>query len=61
MDIKEFKQIHEYINSCIENNNEELISLLNDLKYDLELIKDKLKTTEPILDLDVIDDTTSGK
>ena len=61
MDIKEFKQIHEYINSCLFENDDEIIHLIYDLKYDLELIKDKLKITEPILDIDIIDDTTSGK
>ena len=61
MDIKEFKQIHEYINSCLFENDDEIIHLIYDLKYDLELIKDKLKIKEPILDIDIIDDTTSGK
>ena len=61
MDIKEFKQIHEYINSCLFENNDEIIHLIYDLKYDLELIKEKLKITEPILDIDIIDDKTSGK
>ena len=61
MDIKEFKQIHEYINSCLFENDDELVHLIYDLKYDLELIKEKLKITEPILDIDIIDDKTSGK
>ena len=61
MDIKEFKQIHEYINSCLFENDDEIIHLIYDLKYDLELIKEKLKITEPILDIDIIDDKTSGK
>ena len=54
MDIKEFKELHEYINSCIDENNEELISLLNNIKYDLFLIKEKLHID------DYIDDRISG-
>ena len=55
MDIKEFKQIHEYINSCIDKNSEELISELNDIKYDLLLIKEKLHIKD-----EYIDDRMSG-
>lgn len=50
MDIKEFKQLHEYINLCIDENNEELITLLNDLKYDLYLIKEKLHIVDQNID-----------
>lgn len=55
MDIKEFKELHEYINSCIDENNEELISLLNNIKYDLFLIKEKLHIED-----ECIDDRISG-
>ena len=55
MDIKEFIQIHEYINSCVDDNNEELISILNDLRYDLFLIKEKLHIKN-----ENIDDRISG-
>lgn len=58
MDIKEFEQLHEYINSCIDENNEELISLLNDLRYDLYLIKEKLHIKDELMELD--DDKISG-
>lgn len=50
MDIKEFKQLHEYINLCIDENNEELITLLNNLKYDLYLIKEKLHIEDKNID-----------
>lgn len=50
MDIKEFKQIHEYINLCIDENNEELINLINDIKYDLYLIKESLHIEDKIED-----------
>ena len=50
MDIKEFKQLHEYINSCIDENNEELISILNNLRYDLYLIKEKLHIEDQNID-----------
>ena len=50
MNIKEFKQLHEYINSCIDENNEELISLLNNLSYDLYLIKEKLHIVDQNID-----------
>lgn len=60
MDIKEFKQIHEYINSCLFENDDEIIHLIYDLKSDLELIKEKLKINETALNIDVINDTTSG-
>ena len=58
MDIKEFKQLHEYINSCIDENNEELITLLNDLRYDLYLIKEKLHIKDELINLE--DDIISG-
>lgn len=59
MDIKEFKELHEYINSCINDNDEELISELNDIKYDLFLIKEKLHIKDEAIELD--DDRISGK
>ena len=55
MEIDEFIQIHEYINDCIDDNNEELISLLNNIKYDLFLIKEKLHIED-----EYIDDRISG-
>ena len=50
MDIKEFIHLHEYINSCIEENNDEIISILNDIKCDLLLIKEKLHIKDEIND-----------
>ena len=57
MDIKEFIQIHEYINSCLCEKDEELISIIEDIRYELFLIKNKLKIKDETISYN---DTISG-
>ena len=50
MDIKEFIHLHEYINSYIDEDKDEIISILNDVKYDLLLIKETLHIDDKNID-----------